>query len=250
MQRFGLGWNPRDLWDDPQRWGLSGAKVYLPRGVVIPCEVSGSLWYVKVRWFEPWGSARTQAGEKYGGPRGGKGALFGADHLRVTSLPLLLCEGERDALLAIQELADLVDVATIGGAGRRCLGHWLLWLLPYRLILAAYDADTAGRQGASHLASLSGRVESIRVPHGEDLTGFHAEGGSLRAWLGSHLASLKVTPTPDWQAKAAAILAESPTTPEQVADWARRYADCMAGAGVPASIPWEIWAAGLAVQEG
>jgi len=248
MRRFGLGWNPHDLWDDPQRWGLSGARVYLPRGVVIPCEVSRSLWYVKVRRFERDGHPRIQAGEKYGGPRGGKGALFGADHLRVTGRPLLLCEGERDALLAIQELADLVDVATLGGAGRRCLGHWLLWLLPYQCILAAYDADGAGRQGAAHLASLSERVQGIRVPHGEDLTGFHAEGGDLRAWLGSHLASLGVAPAPDWQAQAAAILAESPVEPEQVADWARRYAECMAGAGVPGSIPWETWAASLAVQ--
>jgi hypothetical protein len=273
MQRFGLGWNPRDLWDDPQRWGLSGAWVYLPRGVVIPCEVSGSLWYVKVRRFERAGHPRIQAGEKYGGPRGGKGALFGADHLRVAcpacpggpldagtaqarersrraGRPLLLCEGERDALLAIQELSDLVDVATFGGAGRRCLGHWLLWLLPYRRILAAYDADTAGGRGTAYLASLSERVQGIRVPHGEDLTGFHAGGGDLRAWLSGHLKPLGATLIPDWQIEAATILAESPTTPEQVADWARRYAECMAGAGVPASIPWETWAASLAVQEG
>ena len=106
----------------------------------------------------------------------------------------------------------------------------------------------AARQGAAHLASLSERVQGIRVPHGEDLTSFHAEGGDLRAWLGSHLASLGVAPAPDWQAQAAAILAESPVEPEQVADWARRYAECMAGAGVPGSIPWETWAASLAVQ--
>lgn len=250
MRRFGLGWNPHDLWDDPQRWGVSGARVYLPRGVVIPCEVSRSLWYVKVRRFERDGHPRTQAGEKYGGPRGGKGALFGADHLRAADYPLLLCEGERDALLAIQELSDLVDVATLGGAGRRCLGHWLLWLLPYRRILAAYDADGAGRQGAAHLESLSGRVQGIRVPHGEDLTGFHAEGGDLRAWLGSHLAAMGIAPISDRQIEAATILTESPATAEQVADWARRYEECMAGTGVPGRIPWETSAAGQAVQEG
>ena len=162
---------------------------------------------------------------------------------------MLLCEGERDALLAIQELSNLVDVATLGGAGRRCLGHWLLWLLPYRRILTAYDADNAGRQGAYHLASLSGRVQGIQAPHGKDLTGFHAEGGDLRAWLSGHLEPLGVAPTTDWQAQAAAILAESPVEPEQVADWARRYAECIAGAGVPGSIPWETWAASLEVQE-
>ena len=187
IRRFGLGWNPRDLWDDPHHWGLTGGKVYLSRGVVIPCEVSANLWYVKIRRFDPQGHPRTQAGDKYGGPRGGRGALFGADGLRADGRPLLLCEGERDALLAIQELSQYVDVATLGGAGRRRLGHWALWLLPYQSILAAYDADEAGCEGAAYLASLMERVQGIRVPYGEDLTGFHAGGGDLRAWLCCHL---------------------------------------------------------------
>ncbi|MGD2206195.1 MAG: CHC2 zinc finger domain-containing protein [Anaerolineae bacterium] len=187
IRRFGLGWNPHVLWDEAQRWGLSGGKVYLARGVVIPCEVSGNLWYVKIRCFDPRGRPIVHPGAKYGGPRGGRGALFNADALQANGRPLLLCEGERDAMLAYQELSDMVDVATLGGAGRRSLGHWSLWLLPYRQILAAYDADLAGREGAMYLASLFERVQGIRVPHGEDLTGFHAGGGKLRAWLHSHL---------------------------------------------------------------
>jgi len=176
IRRFGLGWNPRDLWDEAHHWGLSGAKVYLPRGVVIPCQLSGQLWYVKIRRVDRQGQPRSQAGKKYGGPRGGRGALFGADGLRADGRPLLLCEGERDALLTVQEVSDLVDVATFGGAGRRNLGHWALWLLPYRLILAAYDADAAGQEGAAYLASLMDRMRAIRVPFGGDLTGFHVGG--------------------------------------------------------------------------
>ena len=190
IRRFGLGWNPRSLWDDPTHWGLSGDRVYLPRGVVIPCEAIGSLWYIKIRRFDPRRHPRTDAGTKYGGPRGGRGALFGVDDLRGDGRPLLLCEGERDAMLASQELSDLVDVATLGGAGRRNLGHWALWLLPYRLILAAYDADAAGYEGAAYLASLMERVRGIRVPHGEDLTDFQASGGDLQVWLCSHLERL------------------------------------------------------------
>jgi DNA primase len=180
---FGWGWNPRDLWDDARRWGLDGARIFLSRGVLIPCEVGGNLWYVKSRRFDAEGHATAKAGEKYSAPRGGRGALFGADHLVGHGRPLLLCEGERDAMLAMQELSHLVDVATLGGAGRRNLGHWALWLLPYRLILAAYDADAAGQEGAAYLAGLSERVRVVQVPHGHDLTGFHADGGDLRAWL-------------------------------------------------------------------
>lgn len=87
----------------------------------------------------------------------------------------------------IWELSQHVDVATLAGASRRSLGHWVLWLLPYRLILAAYDADTAGCEGAAYLESLMVRVQGIRVPHGVDLTGFHVSGGNLRDWLCSHL---------------------------------------------------------------
>jgi DNA primase len=187
LRRFGLGWNPRALWDDPQRWGLDGGKVYLARGVVIPCEEAGNLWYVKIRCFDPRGRVITYRGAKYGGPRGGRGALFGADELRADGRHLLLCEGERDAMLAIQELSDLVDVATLGGAGRRSLGHWALWLLPYRLILTAYDADVSGRDGAAFLASSVERVQGISVPYGGDLAGFLASGGNLSTWLGFHL---------------------------------------------------------------
>jgi hypothetical protein len=190
IRRFGLGWNPRSLWDDPTHWGLSSDRVFLPRGVVIPCEALGSLWYVKIRRFDPRGQPRTETGAKYGGPRGGKGALFGVDDLRSDGRPLLLCEGERDAMLASQELSDLADVATLGGAGRRNLGHWALWLLPCRQILAAYDADAAGYEGAAYLASLMERVQAVRVPHGGDLTGFHVGGGNLRDWLCERLERL------------------------------------------------------------
>jgi DNA primase len=183
IRHFRLGWNPRDLWDDPARWGLEGERIFLARGVVIPCEVTGNVWYAKIRRFDALGHAATDTGQKYSSPRGGRGGLFGADHLVGHGRPLLLCEGERDALLAMQELSHLVDVATLGGAGRRNLGHWALWLLPYRLILAAHDADAAGQEGAAYLATMSERVRVVQVPHGHDLTGFHAGGGDLRAWL-------------------------------------------------------------------
>ena len=33
---FRLGYNPTNLYDDPARWGLTGKKIWLPRGIVIP----------------------------------------------------------------------------------------------------------------------------------------------------------------------------------------------------------------------
>jgi hypothetical protein len=58
----------------------------------------------------------------------------------------------------ILELFDLVGVTTLGGAGRRSLGDWALWLLLCRLILAAYDAGEAGCDGAACMESVMERV--------------------------------------------------------------------------------------------
>ena len=52
VRRFCLRWNPRSLWDDPNHWGPSGDRIYLARGVVVPCEAIGELWYVKIRRFD------------------------------------------------------------------------------------------------------------------------------------------------------------------------------------------------------
>lgn len=193
IRRFGLGWCPEKwLKQDPERWGLkreafkNGVMWLYCRGVTIPAEVAGTAWYVKVRLFDSVG--RPEPADKYRAiphdPKADGGALFGADDLRADGRPLLLAEGERDAMLAWQELQDLVDVATLGGAGKRQLGRWRLWLQPYKRILGALDTDKAGQTGAEALQKeLGKRFERVKVPHEKDLTDFHAAGGDLRAWL-------------------------------------------------------------------
>jgi DNA primase len=248
IRHWGLGWNPHNLWRPAATWGLDGGKVFLPRGVVIPCQVAGVLWYVKIRRFDAQGPM-TRSGEKYGGPRGGRGALFGADQLQANGRPLLLCEGERDFLLAWQELRDLVDVATLGGAGRRHLGRWVLRLLPYKRILVVYDADAAGQKGAASLKELSQRIVSVRVPHGKDLTDFHAAGGDLEAWLRYHLDRLGVPLVPIWEAEVEAMMKEDPQTPDEYLSWCTRYAKLAGQLGWPCSDS-PSWAAWLVKVEG
>jgi DNA primase len=201
IRRFGLGYNPACVYDRPvAKWGLDeGRAVYLSRGIVIPCEVGGVLWYVQVRRPLEGGRLLAYLGgdvavwrpeAKYMAVKGSAGkALFGAGDLQGKDV-LLFCEGEPDAMLAWQELRDLVDVVTMGGAtkGRHGLpGRWLLQLLQYRVILAAYDADGAGQAGAAKLAKHSKRAVPVTVPAGGDLTGFYQAGGDLRAWLAFHI---------------------------------------------------------------
>lgn len=230
IRAWGLGWNAAELRGPAARWGLDGGPVGLPRGVVIPGEAAGVLWYVKVRRFD---GDQAAAKGKYPQVRGGRPALFGADHLRADGRPLLLCEGERDTLLAWQELGDLVDVATLGSASGRHPGRWLLWLLPYKRVLAAFDTDAAGQEGAAWWAGLSRRVLPVRLPHSKDLTEFHQAGGDLRAWLGVILDGRPHAQDPDKAAK----LAE-----------ARAWAAEATAAGVPC-VDFATWAAWLAEVE-
>jgi len=36
-------------------------RVFLPRGVVIPCQVAGTLWYIKIRRFDAQGRPKNKA---------------------------------------------------------------------------------------------------------------------------------------------------------------------------------------------
>lgn len=252
VKTAGLGWNPNDLWRNPERWGLtpwtndSGrpGRIWIPRGLVIPCVVDGNLWYIKVRRFDQGGPARDKP--KYVQLRGSRSALFGADDLRADGRALLLCEGERDCLLARQELSDKVDATTIGGAGKKLSGRWLLRLLPYRHILAAYDADSAGRDGAAALATLNRRIMCVRVPYANDVTDFHMAGGDLRVWLNNHLKHIrhseKTLPVdPETEVKA---LLDQIDTMNQL-EWCRQWADMSTRLDQPCT-GYPSWAAWLA----
>jgi DNA primase len=190
----GLGFNPTWVSDRPENWGLKSKgeddKIWLARGLVIPCHVEQTLWYLKVRVFgedgKPVQGDSTYG--KYNQPKGGKGALFGAGQFRRKP-GLLLAESELDALLAWQEGRDLLDVSSLGGAGKRLNSRWFPQLLAYRAIFLAYDQDKAGRKGAKKLSNLSQRLVAWPPPQG-DLIDFHRAGGDVRAMMAEMRAAI------------------------------------------------------------
>lgn len=195
IKTWQLGWNPRDLDDQPERWGLTGKPIYLPCGITIPHDAGGQLWTVKIRRYRHGQPANEP---KYLQPRhtdepasaAPRDSLFGVDRLRGHSQLLLLTEGEKDGLLAWQELGAWVDVASLGGAAKGLPTRWLSYLLPYRRILLIYDADDAGQQGALRLSALVGRCLPLSLPQGHDLVDFVQQGGELRPWLQFQLVRL------------------------------------------------------------
>jgi hypothetical protein len=207
---FHIGYNPRDIFEDPMRWGLEGKKIWLPRGIVIPGFWKDEPNYIKIRrplendalgkYIPKWNANDIAPDIKFGGPRGGKSVLFRlelADHLPV----LILTEGEWDTMLLWEHCADLCDAGTIGGAQSKFDLLDLALLTRYQKIFVVHDDDKAGDKGRAYIESLkaiSPRIESVSPP-AHDLTDFWKSGGDPRAWVAGYVAeALQGSSHPRW----------------------------------------------------
>jgi hypothetical protein len=180
IRAWGLGYHERKRWRDPGKWGLEGGnKIFLPRGVVIPWTVDGTIWHVKFRRFDD--------DPKYIQVRGGLPTLYGLDQL-TGKQTVVICEGEFDAVLLQQEAGDLVDVVAIGAKAAKVNPKALAHLAGASDWLLALDTDAEDEAGT--WAQYSGRVRRIKPLEGNDLTDFHNAGGDLRAWIEHHTAPL------------------------------------------------------------
>jgi hypothetical protein len=160
----------------------------------------GEVWYLKVALLPgdlvkcqgcgeraPARQACPKCGahNKYRGVKGNRtAAIFGADDLAGAPMALFV-EGEFDAMIAWQELRDVIAVCTLGSAATRPdLATWGAYLLPVERIYAAYDADEAGQKGLAALKHLSERVRACPLPAGaKDINDYVLKGGELWPWL-------------------------------------------------------------------
>jgi hypothetical protein len=207
---FRIGYNPKNIFEDPSRWGLDGKKIWLPRGIVVPGYWKNEPSYIKIRcplendalerYIPKWEARDGAPNVKFGGPRGGKSVLFRVDlldHLPV----LILTEGEWDTMILWEHCMDLCDAGTIGGAQSKFDLLDLALLTRYQKIFVVQDDDKAGDRGREYITSLkaiSPRIESI-APPAHDLTDFWRAGGDLRNWVAGYVASaLQGTTHPRW----------------------------------------------------
>ncbi len=204
-----LGWHEKDRWRPSESWGMiSGKKIWLPEGIVIPWRMDGLLWFVNVRRMK---GDRAVDNPKYIGAKGGRRPLYGVDHLRGEDA-IFICEGEFDALLLWQEAGDLADVVALGGAA-----FWPNVTFLARLAMAprwfvVTDLDEAGEKGARRWQRYSGRVKRVGALRGNDLTDFWRGGGNLRAWVRYHKnAELLAAPRKGVDTKSAEATVEGKT---------------------------------------
>ena len=156
---------------------IDGLKV--PCGITIPWYADGALWGIKVR--------RAAGEQRFQQVSGGniKGCLYLADQIQP-GLPLVLAEGEFDALTTRQIGWEKLSAASIGSASNRHINlRWYGKLLAVPSLLICMDADEAGEKAASELASLSRAVKIIQVPMGKDMNEFYRLAGeqTVRDWL-------------------------------------------------------------------
>ena len=196
IRAFRLGLQKSERFDEPPSWGLPDElnpatghrrKVWLPRGVVVPCFIGGVLVNVKIRRRDQ--DLKGGYNSKMVFVRGGHPALFNADALTGADV-IMLVEGEFDCMLAHQAAAGRLAVGTLGNAQARLdVRRWWHQLIGARCVLVAYDVDAAGRKGSEEMAKLSARMRRVRVPvlcaGDKDITDYWRAGGDVSGWIGA-----------------------------------------------------------------
>lgn len=151
IKQFRLGWNPGNLFDNRERWGLPlemkenglARRQWLPKGIVIPSFEGDNPIKLKIRrsdWFnqDPLPKYVEVSGSKQ------SPSLFGNP-----SKPIIIVESELDAILIQQEASNLVCSVALGGVSKKpdIELHELLKQSP--LILLSLDFDTPGKKRCS-----------------------------------------------------------------------------------------------------
>jgi DNA primase len=161
-----------------REWRTIGG-LTVPCGITIPWYADQMLWGIKVR--------RATGQQRYQQVSGGniKGCLYLADTIKP-GIPLMLTEGEFDALIVRQVANELVSVASIGSAtNKRINSRWFPKFITVPSILVRMDEDNAGQGAVAQISNLSQAVTCIQVPQGKDVNEFYFIAGhaTVTIWI-------------------------------------------------------------------
>lgn len=170
----GLGYVPGDYRDWKTIEGLN-----VPCGITIPWFASGAIWGIKVR--------RSAGEQRYHQVGGGniKGGLYLADTIDP-GLPILITEGEFDALIARQAGTGLMASVAIGSAANKRINlRWFPKFITAPSIFIRMDDDQAGQGASEKIAGLSQATQCIQVPQGKDVNDFYILAGhdTVHSWI-------------------------------------------------------------------
>ena len=142
LREAGIGYLPEDSYEDPKRWSLQRKKdVWLPRGILLPY------------WTDPDRIVKLKIRRQKGKPRyiqvpgGDTKALYLQSKVRAGE-PLVLCEGEIDALSVWEATEGAYAAVATGGTSGARLVQWQARIAMASIVLVAFDADEAGDEKA------------------------------------------------------------------------------------------------------
>jgi hypothetical protein len=182
-----LGYNPTNAHQPLADWGLvpddKRKELYLPRGITIPWMVGDECWRLNIRRSP---NDVEQGGPKYLGPAGSSAGLYNADSLH-SGRPVLLAEGEFDALIAQQRAGDMVAAVSTGSTQGARRVRWIGQLAAAPLVLVAFDADGPGDEAAQYWLDILPNAKRWR-PYWADINAMAQAGMDVRAWVLAGLA--------------------------------------------------------------
>jgi DNA primase len=187
IKTAGLGYNDRTKRQLRSNWGLEKTPegkihVWLPGGIVIPWEIDGALWKVNIRLTESDYGGRTL---RYFSPPGSAVGLYNADALDGTR-PVVLVEGELDALTITQHAGDLAVAVASGSTSGARRAKWIARLALAPQVLVAFDAEDKGDEAAAYWLDLLSNARRWR-PYWNDANAMAQDGADVRAWVAAGL---------------------------------------------------------------
>jgi hypothetical protein len=228
-----LGWNPEDIYDSRERWGLEEVvlenskpkKLLIPKGLVIPAHSeppvarvkvgktervitasSEHVFRLRVRSFEP------HADPKYRAVAGSKTyPMFLPSY--VSPYHCVVVESELDGILLNQRAGELTSVLALGSAHVR---PDLRLLKRFNRILVSLDNDEAGEKAFfDHWADKVPNCHMWPALKGKDPGEAFQNGFDIRSWICAGFED-------ELRKEEAAKLAEEQFEQERIAKWRER----------------------------
>jgi hypothetical protein len=177
----------------------NGKAAYVAPGIVIPTFIDGKLEALKVRTrtgnlaeylkIAPDTDRNGEVSPKYIQMAGGNPSpLYGGDLIRAGQ-PVIIVEGEFDALIGNQHASELATFVTIGSASNTVTDATRERLEVAARIIAAPDNDKAGDGGAKRITDALPLAMVATIPTGKDVTEFVTSGGDVRQWVSEALST-------------------------------------------------------------
>ena len=177
MKKASLGWNPKDMYALKKSWGLEPAhkKLWIPKGLVIPCFYDGEVVRLRVR------RPKETEGAKYIVVSGSspQPTIWGAEKENF-----MVVESELDGILINQEAGDLVGVVALGTAQGKPDKRIHSILARAKRVLVSLDYDEAGIK-ATFGWWLKKYCQAVlkSVPEGKDPGEAYQKGINIRLWV-------------------------------------------------------------------